>query len=117
MTYPTRKAVLDTLIACGPLPSTEVAEFFPGTPSINVSKVLGELRRTTPKRVYVHAWTRDVANGKTYPRAVYAAGDKPDARRPKPEAKRVIAKRYRERQKLRCVPAGPSSVFDLARFL
>jgi len=74
------------------------------------SAVLTRLSRamtTIPKRVYITGYIHDAEGKRRYPRAVYDLGDKPDAKRPKPD-KKAIRKRYDERK--RNLVAG-SSVF------
>lgn len=52
-----------------------------------VASVLTRLRRPSKlfgQRIYIYDYTRTVTNGKTYLRAVYALGAKPDEKRPRP---------------------------------
>ncbi len=68
---------------------------------LGAAKALGQ--------VYIASWRRDSDGGRLYPRAVWAAGDKPDAPRPGPLTRR----QYWERQKQR-LQNRLTSVFDLA---
>jgi len=38
-----------------------------------------------PKRIYVLSWVTDHPGQRRYPRAIYALGDKPNAKKPKPD--------------------------------
>lgn len=71
---------------------------------------LNKKLKSRPKRLYIvrYVYTDD-SNGRTYPRAVYALGDLPDARRPKPD-RAAVAKRYRNRERHRV-----SDVFQWAQ--
>lgn len=103
-------AVLDVLAAVGPLTSREIAEFFPGSTYENVSAVVSTLRNLATPRVYICAWTRDNGHGKQYLRAVYAVGDKPEARKPRPLNNRERCARRRAKQ--RPAAAGiPNSIW------
>jgi hypothetical protein len=96
------QAVRELLTTVGPLTSREVFEFFADTTPQNVSAVISTMRNGAHKQVYVCEWTRNNGYGKTYLRAVYAVGNKPDARKPprisnaqscaKRRAKRAIPK-------------------------
>lgn len=107
----THSAVVDILTTVGPLTGREVAEFFPGTTAENVSAVISSLRNAAKPRVHISAWTRDNGHGKTYLRAVYAAGNGPEARKPKPLSVSARCARWRAKQR----PAAlPNSVFSWA---
>lgn len=43
--------------------------------------------KTLPKRLYILRYVYDQENERRYPRAVYAIGDNPDAKRPGPQVK------------------------------
>lgn len=68
-----------------------------------VSSTLSRMRRVTPmcpRRVHICAWvfeTEDPAE-RRYPRAVYALGDKPDAKKPKVN-RAAVAKKYQARNR------------------
>ena len=79
-----------------------------------VSSVLSRLRKpqkTTPKRVYIKTFVHDQENARTYPRAVYALGDKPDAKRPR-MSRLEIRRRYDAKRKKRYTM---NSVFNLSK--
>ena len=56
--------------------------------------------RSMPKRIHITAWTNDDENGRSYPRPVYALGDKPDAAKPKSNPKKTKMA-YEARQKVK----------------
>jgi hypothetical protein len=104
----THAAVLDVLTRVGPLTAREVAEFFPGTSAENVSAVISTLRNLATPRVHIRAWTRDNGHGKVYLRAVYAAGDGPEARKPRPYSHRQRCAKWRAKQRQPAVAAANS---------
>lgn len=59
--------------------------------------------------IHIEAWRREAEQGKLYPRQVWAVGGGKDAPRLRSIPRRVISRRYRERQKAR-----PVSVFHIA---
>lgn len=72
------------LECCGPLTMREVASFFPDVDYRRISCFLTAMRLTVvTKQVYIQSWTME-GIGRRYPRPVYALGNKPDARKPKP---------------------------------
>lgn len=110
----THQGVRDTLAACGPLTSAEVAEFFPGSLHRDVAAVLSTMRKAACKQIYVQHYTHEVHGETAHPRAVYVLGNHPDAPKPARQPKKVIRARYRAKV---VKPHAPSSVFELARFL
>jgi hypothetical protein len=55
---------------------------------MTVSSIVSRMSRASarlPKRIYVSAYTYDHEGQRSYPRAIYALGDKPDAKRPVPD--------------------------------
>ena len=78
-----------------------------------VSPVISRLnkqQKTRPKRIYIREYVYESEDGRGlfYPRAVYAVGDLPDARKPKPMSTATRNRRYRDRNK-----TFVSSVFAL----
>lgn len=74
--------VKSVLEQCGPMTMREVATYFPDHPYQNVSSLISAMRlRVATKQIYIHSWTRE-GIGRKYLRAVYAVGDKRDARKP-----------------------------------
>lgn len=109
----THQNVLDVLTRVGPLTSREIAEFFPGVSHENVSAVVSTLRRLAKPRIYICAWTRDNGHGKAYLRAVYAVGNLPEARKPRPLSNRQRCAKWRAKQQPAVITA-PNSVFAWA---
>ena len=76
-----------------------------GLPPAKAASLLAGLRRPTtrpagPKRVHIVRWTFEFADDLRYPRAVYAVGDRGDARKPKrADMKRAAVRRYMARKR------------------
>ena len=85
-----------------------------GQPKDKVAAVVSRMNRPNTrgaKRIYIARYTRhDDANDGIYLRAVYALGDLPDAKRPKPLTRKEIVRRHREAKHVRV-----GSIFDLAK--
>lgn len=83
-----------------------------GRERMAVASVVSRLNKpgaTVPKRVYITCYVYEDDEGRRYPRAVYARGDKPDARKPKAD-RAAVAARYLARNR-----SQVASVFDLGR--
>lgn len=83
-----------------------------GLDRMYVSAIISRMNKaskTMPKRVYVVRYIFDQEGERRYPRAVYALGDKPDARRPKSD-KKEVRRRYLENLRKRMTT---NSVFNL----
>ena len=79
----------------------------------DIAAVVTRLHKRSPdagKRVYVKEYVYDMEGERYYPRAVYALGDKPDAKKPIAD-QLAVKRRYWERRKLRFTA---NSVFNLA---
>lgn len=94
--------VLDVLAKCGPLTKGGIAQEL-GIPSDSLGGTLSYLMKGAPKlkqprQVRIHSWVYQQDGQRCYPRAVYALGRQPDAKRP--VADRLARKRalYAERQ-------------------
>ena len=104
--------VLALIEECGPMSRAEIGDHL-GIDRRQLSSVVSRMAKTsprTPKRLYIARYVYDMEGQRTYPRAVYAIGDKPDARKPAPDplgAKR----RYNAKVKLRHTA---NFVFNLA---
>lgn len=115
----TYENVRSILRECGPLTMHEVALFFPSVPYCNVGSVISGLRiKVRKKQVYVHSWTREGV-GRKYLRAVYALGDKRDAKKPPVISDKERCQTWRERKRqAKMLPnQAPTSVFQLAQHL
>lgn len=107
----TTTRILTLLQDVGAMTRSEVCRHL-GMNRTECAAIMSRLIRPTkrpegPKRVHIAAWVYDEEGQRHYPRAVYALGNAPDVRKPKPNTFEV-RKRYRERSKLRV-----ASVFDL----
>ena len=107
LTYSNIRSVLEN---CGPLTMREVAKFFPDEPYYNVGSMISAMRiRLVNKQIYIHSWTRD-GIGRKYLRAVYALGDKRDAKKPPVLSDKERSTARREKKK---IPKGLiNSVFN-----
>jgi DNA-binding transcriptional regulator LsrR (DeoR family) len=100
--------ILAVLEADGPMTRSELVQAL-GMTRNKVSAVLSRMNNMRPKRVYITHYQMDSdAGGRNYPRASYALGDRPDAKKVKTTAAQNSAN-YRENLKGRL-----TSVFDLA---
>lgn len=74
-----------------------------GTSRFLASSVISRLNRelpTLPKRIYVVRWVHDDDTAaRNYPRAVYALGNLPDAKKPKPKPAKENSRRWREKER------------------
>ena len=105
--------VLDELQACGPMTAAELNQHLKETKH-RIAAATSRLRRAhlnTPKRIHVTTYVFDHEGQRCYPRPVFALGDKPDARRPKPD-KKAIKQRYEEKVRRQ---RTTNFVFNLAR--
>ena len=100
--------ILAVLETDGPMTRSELVQSL-GMTRNKVSAVLSRMNKMRPKRVYITHYQMDSdAGGRKYPRASYALGDHPDAKKIKTTAVQNSA-HYRENLKGRV-----TSVFDLA---
>lgn len=105
--------ILEALHTCGPMTRVEIEQFI-GLHKDQVSPVVARMNKRTPKsgkRIHITAWSYDAERERRYPRAIYAVGDKPDAKKPK-EARIEIRRRYEAKKRLRYTT---NSVFNLAK--
>lgn len=106
----TVQAIITVLTEQGPLTRGEICQAINRDKSRSAAVVsrLNKNQKTVPKRIYIYDYVyEDELNGRCFPRARYTLGDKPDAKKPKPNHKAAV-RRYREKQKLKV-----ASVFDL----
>ncbi len=102
----TKASVLAVLTEHGSMTCHEVCDEL-GLSQETVRAHLRALHRDGAIRIA--AWRREAERGRIYPRQVWLVGDGEDAPRPRPTPRKVVSRRYRERQKRR-----PASVFHLA---
>ena len=108
---PTYAMVRDVLEHCGPMTSHEVARFLGIKKYIHVSSILSAMRiRLAAQQVYIQSWTYEGVGNKRYPRAVYALGAEPDAKKPRRQNNVARCRRYKAMKKSRVI----NSVWSLA---
>jgi hypothetical protein len=94
----TTKQILDAVAEYGPMTTREICDLL-GLDLLRSGSLVSRLavaRKSVPKRLYVERWILDAEGQKLYPRAVYALGDKPCAKRPKPD-RVAVQRRYRHK--------------------
>lgn len=102
-----RQQIIDLLTELGPLTQREIADQL-GMDIDDVRGYIGSLRQRRPGVLYVHSYRRDADGGRLYPRALWAAGDQPDA----PRIRRLSKSEYNRRGKL-AMKRRIASVFHL----
>ena len=105
------REILRMLEEEGPMTRSEICKRL-GRPKDEVVSVVSRLNKRTPvagRRIYVREYVYDMEGERTYPRAVYAIGDKPNAKRPVSD-KKEIKRRYWARSQLK---KKANSVFNL----
>ena len=106
--------VIDTtaaIVEFGEITAMELAEHLDIT-RYDAHAVLNRMNKRTKaglKRIYVVRYIDDHDGARTYPRAVFAIGDKPDAKKPKAD-QLAVKRRYYARLKSRTTM---NSVFNL----
>ena len=86
----------------------ELAEAVRAEPEI-IKGYIGSLRQRRPGVLYIHGYRRDEDGGRLYPRALWALGNLPDAKRPKPLPRKEYNRRGKAKMKTRV-----ASVFHIA---
>lgn len=84
----------------GPMTRVEICQHI-GKDRRCVSSIVSRMMKQTPrkpKRLYILRYVFDHEGERSYPRAVYALGDKPDARRPQSDPK-AAKRRYNAKVK------------------
>lgn len=105
------KQIIRMLQDEGPMTRAEICKRLE-RPKDEVAAVVSRLNKRSPvagKRIYVKEYVYDMEGERTYPRALYALGDKPNARRPKSDPLE-IKRRYWARSQLKL---KANSVFNL----
>lgn len=103
--------VLAMLAEFGPMTRAEICKHM-GRQKDEIAAVISRLHKRSPragKRIYIQSYAYDQEGERYYPRAVYALGDKPDAKRPKSDPLE-IKRRYWARSQLKL---KANSVFNL----
>lgn len=105
------KKIMRLLDEEGPMTRAEICKRL-GRPKDEIAAVVSRLNKRSPvagRRIYVREYVYDMEGERTYPRAVYAIGDKPNAKRPESD-KKEIKRRYWARSQLKL---RANSVFNL----
>ena len=106
------REVLRMLEEDGPMTRAEICKQL-GREKDDIAAIVTRLHKRSPesgKRVYIKEYVYDMEGERYYPRAVYALGDKTDAKKPVAD-QLAVKRRYWERRKLRFTA---NSVFNLA---
>lgn len=104
--------ILSALGEFGPMSRIEIGDHLKIDRN-TISSVTSRMTRAsvrTPKRLHIVRYVHDHEGQRTYPRAVYAIGDKPDAKRPVSDSK-AAKRRYNAKVKARHTA---NFVFNLA---
>lgn len=107
---------LQLLEEVGPMTAADLHDLMPEHKRANLNFTIKRLRTpslTMPKRVYIKEYQREHCDQRRYPRAVYALGNKPDAKYPGPEERKVKVQRYRAKLGKTTNLMQASSIFRL----
>ena len=107
----TTARILNLLATQGPMTRAELQQAT-GLERMYLSAVVTRLNREgakTPKRIHIQGYVHDHEGKRKYPRAVYALGNAPDAKKPKSNP-REIKRQYLARMKAK---HKMNSVFNL----
>lgn len=103
--------MLQLLADVGPMTRSELCAHL-GEPKDKISSTVSRLSRDCPRmgrRIHICEYVYDMEGERRYPRAVYAIGDKPNKRRPKPD-QLAVKRAYWARRKAKLTA---NSVFHL----
>lgn len=107
--------ILHTLETYGPMTRSEIC-FHIGLDRMNCSAVITRLAKGGPKipqRIHISGYTHDSEHGRRYPRAIYAIGDLPDAKKPNRQANRRDNRKRSDKR--RAAHNTMNFVFNLAK--
>jgi hypothetical protein len=110
----TTDRILRLLAELGPMTRAEIEREL-GPHAKNVSSLVSllcQVRPANPRRAHISGWVFDMENKQRYPRAVYALGDLPNVKRPKPKTRAEVLRRYRAKRKAKY---QFNSIFNIAR--
>ena len=85
------KEIMRLLDEGGPMTRAEICRRL-GRPKDEIAAVVSRLNKRSPvagRRIYVKKYVYDMDGERTYPRALYVIGDKPNAKRPEPDKKEI----------------------------
>lgn len=104
--------VLELLREVGPMTRAEMSQHL-HIDRRNLASAVTRMIRSSPRlprRIHILSYVSDMEGQRVYPRAVYALGDKPDAKRPVSDTK-AIKRRYNAKVRARNTA---NFVFNLA---
>ena len=90
-------AILEAIKEYGPMTQAALDECL----GVRCASIVSRMRykqKRAPKRLYVKEYVQTHDNLRVYPRAVYAIGDRTDAKKPKPDGA-ANSRKWREKQK------------------
>jgi DNA-binding Lrp family transcriptional regulator len=109
----TTKAILKGLAELGPMTRSEIQQSV-GVDKESIAAIVSRLHKDTPrvgKQIYITGWVYDAEGQRRYPRAIYALGSKPDAKKPKASALENRRRYDRKRHAM----FSMNSVFNLGK--
>jgi hypothetical protein len=112
--------IVEALTSTGPMTRGELQNFLNYACKRQLAATLVDMRRTVARRsgakvakfIHIKEWSMHcIAGGKTFPRPVYAVGNRPDAAKPEPVPASVYKANYLARKR---IGRGlPNSIFAL----
>jgi hypothetical protein len=105
-------AILAAIELDGPMTTAEISRAI-GLETDDIYSIISRMMRKTPRsgrRLHISGWTDDAEGLRTYPRAIYSVGDKPNKTRPADIAAKAVARRRQRKQATKRV----NSVWGLA---
>lgn len=94
-----RQQIVDLLKELGPMTMREIADQL----RIDLDRIrsfIGSTRQKKPGVIYIQSYRRDEDGGRLYPRALWAAGNLPDAKRPPKLGHPEYNRRARKKKKV-----------------
>lgn len=93
-----KQSIIQILTDLGPLTMREIADQL-GQDIDTIRQSIGSLRNRTPGIIHIHSYRRDTDGGRLYPRALWAVGNKADAKRPPKLCRSEYNRRARVKRK------------------
>lgn len=93
-----RQKIIALLTELGPMTMREIADQLK-TDLDRIRSFVGSTRQKKPGVIYIQSYRRDEDGGRLYPRAVWAAGNLPDAKRPPKLGRPEYNRRSRKKKK------------------
>lgn len=107
--------IISALEIYGPMTRSEIC-FHLGMDRMYCSAVITRMAKSGPKipqRIYISGYTYDSEGARRYPRAIYAIGDLPDAKKPNRQASKRDNRRRSDKR--RAAHNTMNFVFNLAK--